>query len=446
MSKVYTDADLKRIFGTNRIDSAVIDQKMQEAYEEIRQRSGQNRTVRIIKPIWKKAAGGLGVTAAAFLLTIIFCAANPALAAELPVIGSIFTKVQEIFPFGKIPEEDVTYLQGDTKVDDAVNRESVKGSSTDETEDIKDTTRVLKTERDLPSQYWASDQGITFTLTEYYASNQAIFIGVRVENEEPFPELVSSGEPDSYQLLQLMTTETYSFRDEGDEVVIGGRNLEGRLEDEHTFVGIMRIDYDSIRVDDRKYIAAYKEAEANGEPLPEVDAETYDFYMDEYAIPDSFQMQLQIDRLRGYPESEGEGDLDDYRINGIWTIPDTLDISPSKQGSTTIWINEMNEEGIGLEYIEISPMELTLHPYKDTDRLCIAVAFDKDGRWIENGSTNFYELAIQKHGISVITVYICDYDEYMDELKGIRIQQGDAAFQKVLEERALYKKVIEVEH
>lgn len=450
MSKVYTDADLKRIFGTYRKDSVVIDQKMQEAYAEIRQKGKQDKIIKIngkddqstrhkinrhigAGRIWKKAAGGLGVTAATFLLTIIFCATNPALAAGLPVIGSIFAKVQEIFPFGKIPEEDVTYLQGDGKDNDAVNGESVKGSD-------------AEAEEDLLPQYQASDQGITFTLTEYYASNQAIFIGVRVENEEPFPELVSSGEPDGYQLLQLMTTETYSFRDIGDEVVIGGRDLEGKLEDEYTFVGIMRIDYDSIRVDDRKYIAAYKEAEANGEPLPEVDAETYDFYMDEYTIPDSFQMQLQIDRFRGYPESEGQGGLDDYRINGIWTIPDTLDISPSKQGSTTIWINEMNEEGIGMEYIEISPIELTLHPYKDTDRLCIAVAFDKDSRWIENGSTNFYELATQDHDTSVITVYICDYDEYMDELKGIRIQQGDAAFQKVLEERALYKKVIEVEN
>lgn len=428
MSKEYTDTDLKRIFGTYRKDSAVIDRKIQEAYAEIRQKGRQDKTAWI-----KKAAGGLGMTAAVFLLTIIFCAANPAMAAELPVIGSIFTKVQEIFPFGKIPEEDVIYLQGDGKDNEAVSKEGVKGSDTE-------------TEVDFLPQYQASDQGITFTLTEYYASNQAIFIGVRVENEEPFPNLVSVGEVDDYQLLQLMTTENYSFRDEGDEVVIGARDLEGKLEDEHTFVGIMRIDYDSIRVDDRKYIAAYKEAEVNGEPLPEVDAETYDFYMDEYTIPDSFQMQLQIDRLRGYPESEGRGGLDNYRINGIWTIPDALEIRQSKQDSITIWINETNEEGIGMEYIEISPVELTLHPYEGVDRMCVAVAIDKDGRWIENGSTDFYELAIQNHDISVITVYICDYDEYMDELKGIRIQQGDATFQKVLEEKALYKKIIEVEN
>lgn len=301
-----------------------------------------------------------------------------------------------------------------------MNGESTTAYGADSAEDIADTTEVSETSDDTTLlRYQASDQGITFTLTEYYASNQAVFIGVRIENEEPFPEMANFGGRDGYQLLQLMTTEMYSFRDEGNEVVTGGRNVEGKLEDEHTFVGIMRIDYDSIRIDDRKYIAAYEEAEAKGEPLPWIDAETYDLYIDQYEVPDSFQMQLQIDSVRAYPDTEGQDGLDDYRIKGTWTIPNTLDIQQSAQGSTTIWINETNAEGIGLEYIEISPIELALHPIENGDRLCIAVAFDKDGKWLQNGSTNFYELAIQGHDISVITVYVCDYDEYMDELKGI---------------------------
>lgn len=425
MNKTYTDADLKRILGSDRKKSEIIDRKMQEAYREIRLKGKEHERMRNsgwhtigMGRIWKKAAGGFGAAAVVFLLAIVFCTANPSLAAELPVVGSIFAKVQEIFPFGRIPEENITFLQEDGK------------AGTDNDVPYSDNAKAF-------------DQGITFTLTEYYASNQAVFLGVRVENEEFFPELVYLNEPDKFQLLQLTTTETYSFRAEGNKVVYGARDLEGRLLDDHTFEGIIRIDYDSIRADDRKYIAACEEAEAKGEPLPAINAENYDFYVNEYKIPDSFQMQFQINSFWGYTvQEDGEGG-ERYRMKGEWVIPDILKIQQSTQGSDTIWINEVNEEGIGLEYIEISPIELTLHPFENAGGLCIAVAFDKDGRWMESGSTNFYELATTGHDISAITVYICDYDEYMDELKGIVIKQGDAAFQAVLEERALYKKTIE---
>ena len=40
-----------------------------------------------------------------------------------------------------------------------------------------------------PAQYQVSDQGYTITLTDYYATNQAIFLGVKMESEEGFPEM-----------------------------------------------------------------------------------------------------------------------------------------------------------------------------------------------------------------------------------------------------------------
>lgn len=90
MKKTYTDAELSQILGANRIDSAVIDRKMQEAYEKIRSKGHKHKIV-------KKAVGGFGAVAAAFVLAMIFCVANPSLAAEIPVIGSIFQKYREYF-------------------------------------------------------------------------------------------------------------------------------------------------------------------------------------------------------------------------------------------------------------------------------------------------------------------------------------------------------------
>ena len=41
--------------------------------------------------------------------------------------------------------------------------------------------------------------------------------------------------------------------------------------------------------------------------------------------------------------------------------------------------------------------------------------------------------------LSKIYVYVCDYTEYMDDIKGYR---NDADFKKILEEKALYAKEI----
>ena len=53
------------------------------------------------------------------------------------------------------------------------------------------------------------------------------------------------------QMLQVETAESYSFRDDKKEGCL--RNIEGKFEDSHTFIGIMRIDYSDINVDSRRY-------------------------------------------------------------------------------------------------------------------------------------------------------------------------------------------------
>ncbi len=86
---------------------------------------------------------------------------------------------------------------------------------------------------------------------------------------------------------------------------------------------------------------------------------------------------------------------------------------------------------------------MTLNTIEGTDTF--AVALDADGNKMENGSSNAYELAIAGHDISKVYIYICDYTEYMDEIKGYGIPGNhlDKSFQEVLEERALFKTVID---
>ena len=69
---------------------------------------------------------------------------------------------------------------------------------------------------------------------------------------------------------------------------------------------------------------------------------------------------------------------------------------------------------------------------------------DKNGRKLASGSTNAYELATAGHDISTVTVYICEYDEYMDEIKAYALEDEET-FRNILEEKALYKKVVDMQ-
>lgn len=376
MKKAYTDAELRQILGADREDSTIIDRKMQEAYEEVRRRSNQNKITDII--------GNSGGT----------------------TIGQV------------MQEQNVG----------AANVLEVPETS---------GQAVL-------TQYQAADQGLTVTLTEYYASNQSISIGVRVESAEPFPEMaVMLAEPRN-QLLQLSTTETYSFRDEGDRVVSGFRDLEGKMLDEHTFEGVMRIDYESIKKDFRKYneavdewdYARYEEA-VEEEPYAEIS----DDLIEEYDVPESFQMQFAIQNFRIYTYEEK------YIVRGDWTFPTTLEIRQSTKDTATIWVNETNEYGWGVEYVEISPTEVTVHPIQPDGSLSIAasIVLDKNNRPLVFG-TNGNQFGTYGRDISAITVYVCD-----NRINLIKIDAylpdgtlDEEVYAKLLNENAQYKKTIDI--
>lgn len=474
MKKTYTDDALREIL-TASIQNKTVDTRIAETLEQIRQsKSGhrdrektQNKKRKASyevsfekernssgrrtyqsknRPVnrmgkWRKAAYGTGAAAAVILVSLCIFVANPSMAADIPILGNIFLKVQEFFPFGKMPEDETTKLYQE-KAD-----QETEGDSVNEGEEVNSVSNGNKEKNaDVPTAenaylYQDSDQGITITFTEYYASNQAVFFGVCIENEEAFPAFATMGDT-NYQLIQVNTREEYSFRDAGDTELSNFRNIEGRLTDAHTFVGVMRIDYDSINVDARKYNAAYDEAEAKGEETPTITAETWDQYMELYEVPDNFEMQMKIQRLQGYCKEEIDAENGTrYKVRGEWAF-DTVRIQKSNEGAQTIEINEVNEQGIGIERIEISPVELTLHMIQPADYLLYGVVLDKDGRLLTVSSGNAYELAITGHDVSTVTIYVCDYVEYMDEIKGYELE-SDEKMRSALEEKCLFKKEID---
>ena len=451
MKKTYSDDDLRGIL-TVSIQNETVDDRIAKTLEGIRQdahrdsekhRKSDKETDAVERKKrkrkgrtgWKKVIYGAGTIAAAIFIALCVCVADPSLAANIPVLENIFAKVQDVIRFGRLPEEETRKLY-DEKTTDIQSVEK-------ETEEKTVVTADSEKEEDNYI-YQDQSQGIKITFTEYYASNQAIFFGVCIENDEKFPAFATMGDAD-YQLIQVNTREEYSFRDTG---ISGFRDIEGRLEDAYTFVGVMRVAYDSINVDSSKYDAAYDEAEKNGEELPAITAENEDYYLDYYEVPEEFEMQMQIECLRGYCLDTIEDESGSkytvvngtkFMVRGEWNYP-TVKIQKSNKDVRTIQLDEVNEEGIGVEKIEVSPVELTLHIVKPADRLLYGVVLDKNGKMLINGSSNPYELTTAGRDISTVSIYICDYDEYMDEIWGYDYElEAAGKLQSVLEEKALFK-------
>lgn len=420
--------ELRRILGADLGSGGIIDAKLNETYEMIR-----NAEVRQARgnPAVRRIVAGACSAAAVLVLMAVFCAMNPVLAGEIPILGGIFSKLSGLFSFGQLPEEEtVTLFQEDEKAGNA-------------------------------NAYQQTSGDITITLTEEYATNQAVFIGVNVKNAQEFPEMALYA--DGTQSLSVETAEYYSFRP---DAVQSWRQIEGKFTDAHTFDGILRIDYSDINKDDRKYQEA-------GTPV--LTDENYDQYIDEYEIPETFAMQLDITNIAGDLEerlpvegaksqtelermTDGEWEAymkglpqeyyqypnryENWWQEGSWSYD--LTITQKDSASRVIEVNETNEAGIGIKSIELSAVEMTLNTIEGADT--IAVALDADGNRIENGSANAYELAIAGHDISTVYIYICDWDVYMDEIKGYGVPGSNLgrSFQEVLEERAVFKTVVEI--
>ncbi len=438
--------ELKQILSADLGPSVIIDAKIEEAYNRIRSTeipltSNKNLLVRRIMV-------GMGSVAAVLALMVTFCVMNPVLAREIPIVGGIFNKLSELFSFGQIPEEETITLFQEAETT-AVHSEDAEAQS------MNEAATYQKTSGDL-----------TITLTEEYATNQALFIGVNIKNIQEFPQMAVF--MDGTQSLSLQTEEQYSFRSDS---VPAYRRIEGRFIDAHTFEGILRIDYSEINVDDRKYLEAVKDLDVKN--MPAVDSENYMQYMEEYEIPETFSMKLNVinvigelkdplplDQQKSTEELEQMSDEEwevymktlpqewyDYPNKyqnwwqeGSWAFD--LTITKKDSVSRVIEVNQINNDGIGVKSIELSSVEMTLNTVERDDT--IAVALDADGNKIEPGSSNVYELAIAGHDISKVYIYICDWDAYMNEIKGYGISGGqhDRSFQEVLEERALFKTVV----
>ena len=230
--------------------------------------------------------------------------------------------------------------------------------------------------------------------------------------------------------------------------------MEGQFLDDNTYACIFRYDLTHAAKDYTEYNEKYNEMSQQvldemGITLDDLNDETDEGYellskfLDEVSarggalenyiknveIPDTFNLQLDITKVKGlkadYEWSEDDyekygTDAGYYKYEGDWNfdIPVTVDDSQTE----VLELNDTNDAGIGLRSVIRTPYELTVNElYEDGSASdCFMVALDANGNKLPyNDSTgNCNNFTIQDRDISTVDIYILDYIQYMDELKG----------------------------
>ena len=382
---------------------------------------------------WMKSGGRIaGGMAAVLAVGFVFCAINPVMAKNIPVVGGLF----------EILQDNVSFF-GDFS-DHATTLEAVDGTKTDSSE--TDGAKTDHTNND--AIYTKTADGLTITCSEVYANSQAIYVTMQFKSDKPFPE-TETGAESGTPVIDLDMTGGVDFNSEASPVIDG--QVEGKFLDDNTYACIFRYDLAEAAKDYTEYNEKYNEMtqqvlDEMGITMDDMDDETdegyalleefinkvserggaYQKYIKDIEIPDTFNLHLDITKVRGleadYEWSEAD-DIEDagyYKYEGDWNfdIPVTVDDSQTE----VLELNDTNDAGIGLRSVIRTPYELTVNElYEDGSASdCFMVALDANGNKLPyNDSTgNCNNFTIQDRDISTVDIYILDYIQYMDELKG----------------------------
>ena len=436
--KNINENDLQESLRRDAEIPAVVHDRINKAYRVIESRKIMQKPAPADPFRWMKTGGKIaGGLAAVLAVGFIICVSDPVMARELPLVGSLFEKLQDnVSFFGNF-------------ADNASVLEEPEAAAPGET--TPEETSSAETSPQENNLYTKTCDGLTITFSEIYANDQAIYLTMSAETPDAFPETMKdqNGKP----IVSLLASTGFDFKGDG-APEIQYYNLEGAFLDEHTYSCILRIDLAEAAKDFTEYNKQYDHMtqevlDEMGVSMDDLNDETDEGYalLSEFVdkvsakggalqsyiktidIPDSFRLSLHITELRGdrpFDESEvntedpGSFEVPQYIFEGNWDfeIPVTVDTSRT----VTLDINETNENGIGLKSVTKTPYELTVQELYDegADSDCFLVALDAQGNRLpyNDSSGNTNNFAIQDRDISTVYIYILDYVQYMDELKG----------------------------
>lgn len=156
-----------------------------------------------------------------------------------------------------------------------------------------------------------------------------------------------------------------------------------------------------------------------------------------------FFTEMWNEYFERYPEAnEGNNRYNSWTLKGDWKF--NVDVEKNTSDTVKKDVNVVDENGDGVLSITKTPFEITMK-MQDPEAKYFAVMLDANGDIMPYGgvsnSNNTY--AIQDRDISTVYIYLCDYYEYMDELKcyywsdDYEEKAKTKTFKQLLDERAV---------
>ena len=401
----------------DKFDAIPIPEELNQAVRAgIKEGLRQRRKLCRRRTAFRYSAAAAGILAA--LCAGMLLASNPVLAAKLPLIGRIFSLVQEKVSYkGRFSDDAEIYIKDGSS-------ETPSGSEKHAAPSKSDNMAGKQTENLLVQ----TSGGLTVTVSETNCSAQALYLALCIENEEAFPaDFIKTKNMDGYlpdyDSLSLETNSYYNVPGltKKDRPAGGGYPtpyyIEGQFVDDHTFTGIIRVSLDE---DLRSSAAAGTDTTLSSDKKNTAFPAEFIYYLE---ISDIYADLLQYEETYATdPETHEQVALSEplkKHYKGKWNF--AIPVSMNKGDAQTVNINKKNENGIGIGSVEKTNFEIkaelllpeNAQPYDYIVAIC-----DADGKRLESQGDNAEVFSTYGRDTQTVYVYVCDYIKYMDELKG----------------------------
>lgn len=302
---------------------------------------------------------GFSAAAACVAVLIIFSVSNPVLAAQIPLIGHLF---------GKVEEKQSYYRNIETKPVQVIPETKEEENNVD---------------------------GMKISLSEIYCNTEAMYMTVLIESEEAFPDYLLQ----DYYYTEVLQDEDYvssimlngeQHFDFIDEPFLADTQVMGEYLDNHTFAGTARIDF----------LVGY----GGGN----IDGDTLDFQFPD-TIPESFHWSMKVDKIYNYydtADSYENGYNELYTKEGPWSFE--ADVSAKQTEKIVKDVYDYGPNGMGITTAEKGEFEIILNLDYDESRAeyeveaIESVVLDADGKYMLDKAGM---LPIGDFNVSKIDVY-----------------------------------------
>ena len=401
----------------DKFDAIPIPEELNQAVRAgIKEGLRQRRKLCRRRTAFRYSAAAAGILAA--LCAGMLLASNPVLAAKLPLIGRIFSLVQEKVSYkGRFSDDAEIYIKDGSS-------ETPSGSEKHAAPSKSDNMAGKQTENLLVQ----TSGGLTVTVSETNCSAQALYLALCIENEEAFPaDFIKTKNMDGYlpdyDSLSLETNSYYNVPGltKKDRPAGGGYPtpyyIEGQFVDDHTFTGIIRVSLDE---DLRSSAAAGTDTTLSSDKKNTAFPAEFIYYLE---ISDIYADLLQYEETYATdPETHEQVALSEplkKHYKGKWNF--AIPVSMNKGSVQTVNINRKNENGVGIGSVEKTNFEIKAElllpedaqPYDYIVAIC-----DADGKRLESQGDNAEVFSTYGRNTQTVYVYVFDYIKYMDELKG----------------------------